>query len=101
MTYPSNNNRGARNLVEGAEYVCAFATAAVRTAENGSDFVQAVKQKGEEHKANPKAHPLATQEQAGFMSAEDKTRLDNINSVGALEAVIPDPTDVFNTVLGG
>ena len=30
-------------IEEGAEYVCAFATAAVRSAENGQDFVQAVK----------------------------------------------------------
>jgi len=34
----------ARALEEGAEYVCAFATAAVRSAENGCEFVRRVKE---------------------------------------------------------
>ncbi len=62
MTYPSNENTGAKNLV---------------------DFVLAVREAWQSvtasltaHKTDASGHPVATQSVAGFMSAADKTKLD-------------------------
>lgn len=79
MTYPQNENKGAKNLV---------------------DFVNAVREKGKEHEASPTAHPYATQTEGGFLHPDDKVKIDNMGSVGALAPVSPDPTDVFNIALG-
>lgn len=79
MAYPTNENRGAKNL---------------------ADFANAVREKGEAHKINPEAHPVATQSSPGFLSPADKAKIDNMGSVGALAPVSPDPTDVFNIALG-
>lgn len=78
MTYPQNDNKGAKNLV---------------------DFVISVREKMEEHETSSTPHRLATQTEPGLLDPADKVKIDNMGSVGALAPVSPDPTDVFNIAL--
>lgn len=67
MTYPTNTNTGAKNLVD---FVLA-----VREA------WQAVVASFSAHKQDAAGHPVATASSAGFMSAADKAKLDNTEAL--------------------
>ncbi len=54
---------------------------AVKFAGENIDSITSAAQIIDAHKADPSGHPVATQSSAGFMSAADKTKLDNFENL--------------------
>ncbi len=50
----------------------------------------------EKHRVDPNAHPVATAAAPGFLSSNDKEKLDGITGIDSLGVLDPDPTEIFN-----